>query len=85
MKLIKELLSEKMWSGDVETKKHPPENLFANGSAEDIASWLKSSHKDLKSAMSALNFYINRAGKNLSTERRSILEKTKDILRKKFE
>jgi hypothetical protein len=31
-----------------------------------------------------LNFYINRAGRNLSRERRQILERAKDELRKAF-
>jgi hypothetical protein len=34
-----------------------------------------------QSAMSMLNFYINRAGKNLSASKKKILEKAKDILR----
>jgi hypothetical protein len=34
--------------------------------------------------MSMLNFYINRAGRNLSRERRQILERAKDELRKAF-
>jgi len=37
-----------------------------------------------KSAMSMLNFYINRAGKNLSPRRKRILEKAKMELRKLF-
>ena len=37
-----------------------------------------------KSAMSMLNFYINRAGKNLSSEQKIILEQTKDELRALF-
>jgi hypothetical protein len=38
----------------------------------------------LQSAMSMLNFYINRAGKNLPKERHQILEKAKIELRKIF-
>ncbi|MGA7121933.1 MAG: DUF3175 domain-containing protein [Polyangiaceae bacterium] len=34
-----------------------------------------------RSAMSMLNFYINRAGRHLSAERRRILEQAKDELR----
>ena len=34
-----------------------------------------------QSAMSMLTFYINRAGSNLSKERKSVLEKAKDELR----
>ncbi|MBI2617524.1 DUF3175 domain-containing protein [Candidatus Gottesmanbacteria bacterium] len=37
-----------------------------------------------QSAMSMLNFYINRAGKNLNPERKKILQKAKDELRKMF-
>lgn len=33
------------------------------------------------SAMSMLNFYINRAGKHLSAQQREVLEKAKDELR----
>jgi hypothetical protein len=36
------------------------------------------------SAMSMLNFYINRAGKNLPAEQRLILEKAKDELRQLY-
>ena len=38
-----------------------------------------------QSAMSMLNFYINRAGKNLSDERRKTLEQAKIELRKLFQ
>ena len=34
--------------------------------------------------MSMLNFYLNRAGKNLSADRRRILEKAKDELQAVF-
>ena len=37
-----------------------------------------------QSAMSMLNFYINRAGKNLKPARRKILERAKIELRKAF-
>jgi hypothetical protein len=37
-----------------------------------------------RSAMSMLTFYINRAGKNLSTTRRKKLEAAKDRLREEF-
>ena len=38
-----------------------------------------------QSAMSMLNFYINRAGHNLPAKQRRILEKAKDELRALFE
>lgn len=37
-----------------------------------------------KSAMSMLNFYVNRAGKNLTENQLNILEKAKDELRKLY-
>jgi hypothetical protein len=37
-----------------------------------------------QSAMSMLNFYINRAGKNLAPERKKILEQAKQELRRLF-
>lgn len=72
------------WSGDVKTKKHPPEGLFKEGSGEAIAKWLKSSHGDLKGAMSSLNFYRNRAGKNLSPERKKALDSAEKSVRGRY-
>ncbi|MFN3885056.1 MAG: DUF3175 domain-containing protein [Rhodocyclaceae bacterium] len=37
-----------------------------------------------QSAMSMLNFYINRAGRNLPAERRAVLEAAKDELRRLY-
>lgn len=81
MKLSEILVEKKQWSGSVKTKKHSPEDLFATGSAEAIVKWLKKEHSDAKGAMSALNFYINRAGTNLKGERRQVLDQAKSILR----
>jgi hypothetical protein len=41
--------------------------------------------KPFQSAMSMLNFYLNRGGKNLSAERKKTLEKSKEELRLLFE
>lgn len=68
-----DLVNEEKWSGDVKTKKHPPEGLFANGSAAQIVAWLKREHPSKAGSMSALNFYINRAGSNLSPARKDTL------------
>lgn len=38
----------------------------------------------LQSAMSMLNFYINRAGRNLPDERRQVLQRAKAELRRAF-
>jgi hypothetical protein len=65
---------------------------FKKRSPHDIAVSLKRSAEHnkrrkaapLRSAMSMLTFYLNRAGKDLSASRRRTLEKAKDELRKLF-
>jgi predicted KAP-like P-loop ATPase len=67
-------------------------DVFKQRSAKKIADSLKHSAEDsnrrkaspFQSAMSMLNFYINRAGTQLSKSRRARLEKAKDELRKDF-
>lgn len=67
-------------------------NVFKKDDPAEIARSLKQSanksHRrkgtPLQSAMSMLNFYINRAGKNLPEKQLSVLEKAKDELRKVF-
>jgi hypothetical protein len=67
-------------------------SVFNKRKPEDIAKSLKRSaersHRrkgtPFQSAMSMLTFYINRAGKNLSTSRRHTLDRAKDELRKAF-
>lgn len=53
--------------------------------AESLMRSAEGSHRrksdPFRSAMSMLNFYINRAGKNLPAERRLCLEAAKDELR----
>jgi len=46
------------------------------------ASSRKKASTDFQSAMSMLNFYINRAGKNLPAKQKRVLEQAKDKLRK---
>lgn len=63
--------------------------VFSQKSARSIARSLKRSaersrrrkSEPFRSAMSMLNFYINRAGKTLSKERRARLEAAKNELR----
>lgn len=77
------MTAKKKWSAKVDTDStHPDEGLF-NKSASDIAKALASkkvSPKGPASGMRMLNFYINRAGKNLSKERHAELEKAKEKL-----
>lgn len=66
--------------------------VFAGSDPAKIAASLKRSAKRshrkkgtaYQSAMSMLNFYINRAGSNLPESKKEILEKAKQELRKVF-
>ena len=87
--------SKKYWSGYV--TKHSfaldlEEGVFTWNNPQKIAKSLKKSAEaslnrkgtPFQSAMSMLNFYINRAGKNLKPQRKRILERAKIELRKLF-
>ena len=74
-----DLLLEKKWSAKVETKQEPKEGFFKQ-SAEKIAAGLKRNSKDLKQAASRLNFFKNRAGKNLDAKDKARLELAKEKL-----
>jgi tRNA(Arg) A34 adenosine deaminase TadA len=85
-KAIKETetsMATKKWSAKVDTDStHPDEGLF-NKDAASIAKALASkkvSPKGPASGMRMLNFYINRAGKNLPASRHTELEKAKTLL-----
>jgi hypothetical protein len=86
---------KKYWSGEV--TKHSialdlEEGVFTWDDPKKIAKSLKHSADvstrrkaaPFQSAMSMLNFYINRAGKNLKPEKKKILEQAKVELRKLF-
>jgi len=87
---------KKFWSGRVTRNSFAldlEEGVFTWDNPRKIVESLKQSALDstrrktnpFQSAMSMLNFYINRAGKNLRPERRKILEQAKIELRKLFE
>jgi hypothetical protein len=87
--------SKKYWSGEVTQKSDAldlDEGVFTWGSPKKIALSLKKSAEQsqrkkgtpFQSAMSMLNFYINRAGKNLRPAQRKILETAKQELRHLF-
>ncbi len=67
-------------------------DIFKTGSAQEIANSLKNSSTrsnrrkgtPFQSAMSMLNFYINRAGRNLPKSRRNTLDVAKKRLREAF-
>ncbi len=75
----------KKWVQTVKTvSTYPPKGIFAKD-AETIARVMSSqevSPKGLGSAIRMVQFYINRAGRNLPENRKLELEKAKEILRR---
>src|SRR3954464_2939588 len=69
------------------------QGVFKGNNPKKIAQSLKRSASKSKrkkagpyqSAMSMLNFYINRGGKNLSASRKKVLNQSKEELRKLFD
>jgi len=87
--------SKKYWSGEVTENSNALDlepGVFTWKDPERIAKSLKISAeisirrkaKSFQSAMSMLNFYINRAGKNLPVSQKKILGQAKIELRKQF-
>ncbi|HEV8505719.1 MAG TPA: DUF3175 domain-containing protein [Chitinophagaceae bacterium] len=87
--------ARKKWSGEVTKHSNAldlEKDVFKKQDPKEIARSLKRSAEHSKrkksgpyqSAMSMLNFYINRAGKNLTSTEKQPLEKAKDELRKLF-
>jgi hypothetical protein len=78
--------SDAKWSGKVKTvSTYPPKDLYTKD-AKTIARVMatkKVSPKGLGSAIRMMQFYINRAGKNLSATRLRELEKAKHRLQEK--
>ncbi len=77
------MTTTKKWSAKVTTDSTHPEKGLFNQSPTMIAKSLASkkvSPKGPASGMRMLNFYINRAGKNLSASRHAALESAKAIL-----
>jgi hypothetical protein len=89
------MVGKKYWSGRVTKTSFAldlEEGVFARDDPKKIAESLKRSAElstrrkatPFMSAMSMLNFYINRAGKNLKPERKRVLVQAKTELRKLF-
>ncbi|MDH4982839.1 DUF3175 domain-containing protein [Hyphomicrobium sp. D-2] len=83
------------WSKDVTEHDHPydlPPGIFKSADPDVIAAALQHSAEDpqrdtkdpYRTAMSMLDFYINRAGKNLDDSEMATLEQAKAALRKRF-
>jgi len=88
-------MPKKYWSKKVNETSNAmdlEEGVFTGKNPKKIAFSLKKSAEQsnrrkaqpFQSAMSMLNFYINRAGKNLPQSQKKILEQTKIELRKLF-
>jgi len=84
------------WSGEVTKKSNAldlEEGVFTWDDPKRIALSLKRSAENsdrrkgsaLQSAMSMLNFYVNRAGNNLDPDRREVLDRAKTELRALFD
>ncbi len=87
--------ANRKWSAKVTRESHAlmlEEGVFTWKDSGRIARSLKKSADSstqrkappFRSAMSMLVFYINRAGKNLDSDQRQILEQAKDELRKLY-
>jgi F0F1-type ATP synthase membrane subunit b/b' len=74
--LVNELFEAKKWSGKVDGKWKPEEGFFDQSGAK-IAAGLLAASKDEAQAMQRLNFYMNRAGKNLDDKAKARLEVAK--------
>ena len=88
-KLIEEslaLFENEKWSKTVteHEKWHAPEGTFSK-SAQEIAKIISQNKKaSYQTAMSRLNFYLNRGGENIPAETRAKVNHAKDILRKMY-
>ncbi|MER8394750.1 DUF3175 domain-containing protein [Mesorhizobium sp. M0045] len=89
------MTAQRKWSADVTEHSDAldlEEHIFESHDPRKIAASLKRSAErsdrrkagPFQSAMSMLNFYINRAGKNLPAAQKKVLEDAKDELRVLF-
>jgi hypothetical protein len=87
--------SSRRWSAHVMATSNALDlepGIFKSNDPRAIAQSLKRSAEQstrrksepLRSAMSMLNFFVNRAGRNLSRRQRGVLERAKDELRALF-
>jgi tRNA(adenine34) deaminase len=81
------MAAKKKWSREVKTTSTaPPKDLFTKD-ARTIARVMASkkvSPKGIASGIRMVQFFINRAGKNLPAKRRKELEKAKQLLQAKL-
>ncbi len=78
---------KRRWVSDVKTvSTSPPEGTFTQDAATiaRVMASKKVSPKGIGSGIRMIQFFINRAGKSLSPERKRELEKAKEILQTKL-
>lgn len=80
-KLHEAVLNEERWSAAVKTHHHPRAGLYATGSGEEIAKAEMSGGAG--KAAKRINFYLQRAGKNLSAERKAAVRHALSIVQSK--
>jgi len=85
--------SKRYWSHEVteEDRHDVGGGVFAGGSAAEIAEAVIAAARDEgpddtveRRAIAKLTFYENRAGRNLSDERRAVIEQAKQLVRDEF-
>jgi hypothetical protein len=80
-------MKKKKWVQEITTDStYPPERIFTKD-AETIARVMAKSEvspKGIGSAIRMVQYFINRAGKGLSKERKKELEKAKKLLQRKM-
>lgn len=77
---------EDNWSKAVteHEKFHPPEGTFSKNPQEIARIISQNKRASYQTAMSRLNFFLNRGGENISPDMRARVNKAKDILRKMY-
>ncbi len=81
------MAAKKKWVHDVKTvSTYPPPGLFTKdaGTIARVMATKKVSPGGIASGIRMIQFFINRAGKNLSPARKEELEKAKEILRERL-
>jgi hypothetical protein len=76
-------VAKKLWSRKVKTHWHPPAGFFERP-ASAVARGLLRASKTPGQAVKRLTFYINRAGKNLSTADRARLHRAVRMIEAKL-
>lgn len=83
--LLGEKGNVKKWSQKVKTKFHPEPGLFKTADADKILAGLGADGANDGTIMKRLNFYANRAGKNISPKVKKAIEKAKATLKARKE